>query len=474
MNKKNYKLLSILIALAMLFSISVIFAHAEDLSDDVVICAEEMRAEYHKAVDNISEEICKEFLTNSYEANITYNRILNLIESNDNELRSHFSGAYVNNDGYLVIALCCDTGNCRKEIEDNLAESDVIFEDGIGSYYYGQKELDAVNKEIASLQECIKNNEDLPTNIKTLMQSKPRTIYNTENNTFSVIFNVSADVEKAVLKNEELKNTANTKSSQIELSNSELQAVKQYNDLISTFKDCVHTSEKISYIVCTGYEQGEDETEAWRPGRYLFVYSNPSAGMGSQISTGYRAKYTYDSITYYGFVTCGHGTNVGNAVYISNSVSSTNKLGIILNRSYGNRIDVSFIRMTNSNYTNGQAIYYTSSQAGVTRPGTVLDGTQTTPALNTGIYKSGSSTYLTWGYLSSNTCSGYWNDTYFYSLMQADRNMSSAGDSGAVTYIINGATIYGKAIGVLKGKYSGNTVFVKASNITADFGAVAY
>ena len=73
----------------------------------------------------------------------------------------------------------------------------------------------------------------------------------------------SADIEKAVLKNEELKNSANTKMSQMELSNAERQAVRQYNDLISTFRDCVNNSEKISYTVCTGYEQGEDQSEAW-------------------------------------------------------------------------------------------------------------------------------------------------------------------------------------------------------------------
>lgn len=476
MKKITCKISAIWLTLVMIFSVSVIPVYAQDFSssNDVVTCAEEMRTEYHETIDNFSKKISQEYLINNYEANITYNRILDSIESNDNELRSHFSGAYVNDDGYLVIALCCDTGNCSREIENSLTESKVIFEDGIGSYYYGQKELEAVNEKIASIQESIKNKEDVTSNIQNLMQSKPRTIYNEKNNTTSVVFNVNPEVEKAVLKNEKLTNNANAEMARKELSNSERQAINQYKDLIDVFKKNVNCSDDISYTVCTGYEEGEDQAEAWRPGRYLFVYTNPSAGTGSQISTGYRAKYTYNKKTYYGFVTCGHGTSVGNAVYISNNVSSANKLGTILNRSYGNRVDVSFIKMTNSNYTNGQAIYYTSSQAGVTRQGTVLDGTQTTPALNACIYKSGSATYLTYGYVSSNTCSGYWNDTYFYNLIQADRSMSNSGDSGAVTYIINGATIYGKAVGILKGKSGSNSVFVKASNIQADFNAVAY
>lgn len=278
MNKKIYERLSICAVLVMIFSTCVIPAYAveDSLPDDVIACAEEMRTEYREKINDTNEEISQEYLSNRYEANLTYNRILNFVESNDNELRSHFSGAYINSDGCLVIALCCNTGNCKTEMEEHLTESDAIFEDGIGSYYYGQKELEAVNEKIASLQESIKNKEDLSANIKTLMQSKPRAIYNEKTNTNSIVFHVSADIEKAVLKNEELKNSANTKMSQIELSNAERQAVRQYNDLISTFKDYVNNSENISYTVCTGYEQGEDQSEAWRPGRYLFVYSNPS------------------------------------------------------------------------------------------------------------------------------------------------------------------------------------------------------
>ena len=111
-----------------------------------------------------------------------------------------------------------------------------------------------------------------------------------------------------------------------------------------------------------------------------------------------------------------------------------------------------------------------------TTPRRILDGTQTTVGLNSCIYKSGATTYLTSGYVSSNSYSGYASDIYFYDLMQADRNMGDDGDSGAVTYIIDRNTIYGKAVGILKGA-SGNdnrTVFTKASNIQSDFGAVAY
>lgn len=207
---------------------------------------------------------------------------------------------------------------------------------------------------------------------------------------------------------------------------------------------------------------------------YVCLYKS-QPGTGAIISSGYRAKYTYGGIDYYGFVTAAHGTSIGASVYRSTSDTSTSsKIGVILDKKYGGKVDVSFVRMTNSNYTNGQAIYYTSSTNASTRPGTVLDGTQTTVALNTLFYKSGSTTYLTYGRVSSNTYCGYWNGVYFSDLMQADCNMSASGDSGAVTYIVNGATIYGKAISILKGKANGLTVFIKAKNIRDEFGATAY
>ncbi len=476
MNKKIYTILTMLVASIIILSVAVVSVVAENVavSDAVITCAEEMRNEYHETIDDSEDEISPEYLTNNYESNLTYNNILEYMEANDNELRSHFSGAYVNADGYLVVALCCDTGNCISEIECNLAESEVIFEEGVGSYYYGNKKLDSVNEQIASLQESINNDEEVPETVRFLMQSMPRTIYNTDDNTISVVFNVDAEVEETVIKYEQAANETGDESVCVTLSDSEEQSLNLYNDLVNAFKENVNTSEDILYTVCTGYEQAEDQSVSWRPGRYIFVYTNPSAGSGSSISTGYRAKYSYKNNTYYGFVTCGHGTNVGNSVYISTNIASANKLGVILNKSYGNRIDVSFIKMTNSNYTNGQAVYYTSSQAGVTRQGIVLDGTQTTAALNSCIYKSGSTTYLTYGYVSSNTYSGYINNTYFYNLMLADRSMGAGGDSGAVTYVKNGSTVYGKAVGILKGKAGNNTVFVKASNITADFNATAY
>ena len=63
---------------------------------------------------------------------------------------------------------------------------------------------------------------------------------------------------------------------------------------------------------------------------------------------------------------------------------------------------------------------------------------------------------------------------YFYDLIQADRNMSDSGDSGAVTYIVSSGGTSGKAVGILKGIYNSQTIFIKASSIKSIFGAEAY
>lgn len=59
-------------------------------------------------------------------------------------------------------------------------------------------------------------------------------------------------------------------------------------------------------------------------------------------------------------------------------------------------------------------------------------------------------------------------------MIGADRAMSNPGDSGAVAYKLSGVGSYAKAVGVLKGKISGNTVFIRADIIKRMFGAEAY
>ncbi|MDE5974573.1 MAG: hypothetical protein K2G73_07895 [Eubacterium sp.] len=177
-------------------------------------------------------------------------------------------------------------------------------------------------------------------------------------------------------------------------------------------------------------------------------------------------------------MTCAHGNSTEKNVYLSTTATSANKIGTILNRSLTNNsnVDVAFIKMA-SGYTNSNAIYYTSSQPGVTRQGTVLDGTQTTVTVGLAVFKSGVTTYLTSGKVTSTNTSGYVNvdgTKYLIKDMFATGSISSSGDSGGVTYIINSGAASGKAVGTVEAGNSSTSLFVKASNIKSTFGAYSY
>lgn len=96
-------------------------------------------------------------------------------------------------------------------------------------------------------------------------------------------------------------------------------------------------------------------------------------------------------------------------------------------------------------------------------------------APNYQIYKSGMATYLTSGRVLDDYYSTYINGEYFYDLIKSDRTMADSGDSGAVTYVMNGASIYAKAVGIVKACDSdGKTLFVKANCTKQWFGPEPY
>lgn len=438
-------------------------------------CATDVREEFLSMSEKSSAplEVSPEYLSRSYEANAYYDRILSYIENTPGELREHFSSAFVNDDGHLVVRLCCTTDCCKNVISNDLACKNALFETGNGSYYETKKTLDAVNLGIAQLQELVRRGTVTDANAASLMDAYPRTVFNEENNTVSVVFQVSPDVENAVVK---MKSVSRGRTPADALSAEEEKAISAYNEYIEDFKEYVGDWETVAYDASSESAQILHEATEWRPGRSIFVVTGifDNTVYGSQCSTGYRALYRKDGRTYRGYVTCGHGNNTGDSVYLSTDTQSTNKIGIILDRQFGGTVDASFISINNAGVTSSNAIYYTSSQPGVTKPGIVLDGTQTTVAKNSLIYKSGQTTYLTQGRVFNTSASGYRENIYFYDLIQADRDMTDNGDSGGVTYICDGNTTYGKSVGIVKGKLNNLSIFIKASNIRSDFGPDAY
>ncbi len=399
--------------IAMACAVPIYASDPADPEFDWEACASEVRQTYLSMSEEACDTVSPEYLNNSYEANAYYDCILKYIEAAPGELREHFSGAFVNDAGTLVVLLCCTTGNCQNIISNDLVCKNALFEAGNGSYYEAKKTLDAVNAGIAQLQTQVSSGAVADADAAALMDAYPRTVFDEENNTVSVVFKVSPDVENAVAKTNAI---SHNRGAAPVLSEKEETALTIYNGYIQNFKAYVGDWEAVVYDASAEDAQIiMDEATEWRPGRSIFVVNTiiDNQIYGSQCSTGYRAMYRKNDRTYRGFVTCGHGTSIGNSVYLSTNTQNANKIGGILDRQFGGTVDASFINITNAGVTSSNAIYYTSAQPGVTKPGTVLDGTQTTVAKNSLIYKSGQTTYLTQGRVFNTSVSGYNSDIYF-------------------------------------------------------------
>ena len=412
--------------------------------------------------ETISEPMDEEYLRRSDKANLAYNKIMSHVFSTDDVLRSVFAGAYMDAVGNLVVMLNEDNVECKELITNVLKCEEVVFFQGHGNYYATMKKLADIDECIASMQEAVIG-DCADEETKKLMRMYPRTEYKDTTNTIQIFVDVEEPLLPYVL------------GENVQEPDSEMQKrVDEYNEGISLLEEIIQCDAEmvsVEIVPGTGYQQGEDLTITWRPGRFIFVVAY-GATQGSTLSTGYRAQYTYSGTTKYGFVTCAHGNSIGDLVCVSNTGSPI-QLGTIIDRTYVGRLDVAFMEFTNSNYTNGQAIYYTDSIGGTTQ-GDVLDGTWTLATENQLIYKSGATTYLTAGYVESTSASGYFNNVYFFGMIKADRSMAASGDSGGVTYATYG-TNSAKAIGIVKGSLSDTkTVFIKADRIEYLFYAQPY
>lgn len=455
----------ILIYIVVLFCFPLTAASSSgDMQDSIEAYAEEVERSFKEKSDvsTESEPVSGEYLERNYSSIETYNTIINHVNDNDDELRYHYAGSYINDDGFLVVLLSCDSDHCIEFVKEDLHCTDVIFSKGEGSWYETQKKLNIINQRIAECSFRIYNKEKVSYDTELLMSTYPHTVYNDMNNSITIVFNINSG-NKGILGDK-----FGCLSDDAILEN-----------LISLFSSVIGNHEQINYAI--EYEEDpfvDDCAVSWRPGRAIFVYKS-EIQYWVPLSSGYRATYAFGGTTYHGYVTAGHTTEIGDTVYVySGTTSFTQKLGVINFRTECNDLDVSYFRFNNIYYydTNSNAIYYTSSQPGVTTQGTVLDGTQCDVPGNALIYKSGQTTYLTWGYVYS-TSIGYYSDSgiYFYDMIQADRNMCESGDSGGITYIIsNAGATQGKAVGIVKGHHDYLSTFVKARNIRDSFHAYVY
>jgi hypothetical protein len=208
---------------------------------------------------------------------------------------------------------------------------------------------------------------------------------------------------------------------------------------IERFKYEANDSKAITFVASDGFSTDE----ATFPGQHL------SNGGGSSI--GYKAqRYLGNNDWEYGFVTAGHAImRFQNATQQNNII-----VGTCTDRKYDGALDAAFVR-TNSGYTTSR---YTLN-------GYYISGSWTVPAVNSTVYKEGSSTGWTSGKVISNSTNQTISGIFCTDILSANYN-SLPGDSGGIVY-----TPSGSVVGIHKagptGGGTGTRYVVKAGNISA-------
>lgn len=217
--------------------------------------------------------------------------------------------------------------------------------------------------------------------------------------------------------------------------------------------------------------------EGWRPGRGIYMYTLVNNSYLSYVG-GYSTGYMASKGSKPGFVTSAHGNNYGDLVFYSGLTQSseitTKYVGMITARELSQYVDAAFVQLDTSKYEQSSLVYWTSSQPGVTRPGTIMDAevvSVSSITTSTTIYKSGMSTYLTTGTLISSGVSVHFADLnltisgLIMTNITADR-----GDSGAISYVIRGTNYRGKTLGIVEGGNGTYTFLVPATTINSRLG----
>ena len=205
-----------------------------------------------------------------------------------------------------------------------------------------------------------------------------------------------------------------------------------------------------------------------KPGYKIGSYDTNNVKVA--ISLGYPAKGYIDGVMYYGFITCGHGTQVNGGIYYM--ASTNNQVAHVLAKHYQNNstVDASFA-VTET----GNSVLYNIKNCPF-----ILDGTQSDVSLGETLYKNGgksgnSNSTVICTCLSAHCYDDNLGISYYLTDMIATSTMTSSGDSGGIAYVATGENNGrgASAVGIVKGAGGGYSAFIKASNITSVMGFTA-
>lgn len=387
----------------------------------------------NQEVADIYTDVSGEYIKTANATQEKYAIINKMVEAGDLFLCKHYSGAYMDPEGRMVIQVTCETDKSRDYLREYICLDDVEFEKVNYSYLELQNVFEAIAKKTGLLFE-MKEKGVLSGEKAQLMEAFPQLQLDDKDNRITISFYLDDDSVS-------------------------LEDLESYHKMIFGEYPFIRftTRENKTSQMCSSMV---------RPGQPV-----------NSCSVGYRVKRQVGNQVELGFVTCGHGNSM-NAVLRD---SSNTVVGYVAARSYGNNLscDASFVK-TNAGVTTSNAVYYTSS-IGQTQQGTVLTGNCADPMYGQRVYKSGATTYLTSGIVNSTSFAGYIMDAngvtnFFWGLFTTSSDMVSYGDSGGVAYVLNGSVNSGNAVGIVTARGDDYTysIFSKASKINSQLSLISY
>lgn len=327
----------------------------------------------------------------------------------------YYGGAYLNNEGHLVVCVTHDYDTSSGRIELYTSNENVI----LNTVHYSYNELKQEQNRILDCLEAYNNViQDGGTNdtffdnyregIATLLSSVRGTYIDDEMNALVVQI---ADLTQAK---------------------------------IDLFCELLSSKE---YVV---FEEGYTNTTTatgWKPGRYLCTST-------SSLSTGYPVYFTNaDGERELGFISAGHAYDVGEFARV-NSGSSI-PLGICIASACSGTVDAALIQITNPNYEVSFTTYY----GGVS----LVEGSYATPIRGTTLYKEGAVSGRTSGTILSNSASvSVKNEdgtiTVLREVILTDV-LNLRGDSGGVAYTPSGYIVGSMSVSSYNGTVLNENTF---------------
>lgn len=439
--KNSVSIFLIALLITIPFNISAFHDNAEINTSCKVKELFEMRTNnniYQEQINENNEVSYLEYIKEMEELNQSLIKIQEYSDSSNTNLKENFAGAYIDTDGKLVYLVSTDNKLYQNLITEIVGNNNIKIKSVEYSYQSLEVTKDDVTNKLIAYYDQLKDNEITNENLKNLLNSFHSVYIDEKNNTVVVeITELSPELEQA-------------------------------------FHTYISANENI--VIRTSNGQIQQYASPWRTGRGIYIFSISVNSNGSITATargGYSTGYMASRGANKGFVTSAHGNNTGDYVFINSSITYetllTDQLGQITKRVLSGSVDAAFVEITNDNYEQSNLVYYTSVYPGVTKPGSILAAECVDVnglALNTWIYKSGMTTYLTVGDLLDRSITVNISGNILTDLFMTD-NVADHGDSGGVTYISSE-----KVIGIVEGGNGTYTYFIKATNINEALGVV--